>query len=247
MRPLSVAELLSVWEGGWGTRPFERALALLAAATPESSPAALARISLGCRDAHLLRLRKWVFGTEIALLVSCPHCNQVLEMALPAADLQSSPDDYLDESVEREVGVVAGDYEVRCRPPNTDDLMACVGLEIAESRARLFERCVVEARRHGQNLTAAQLPEDVAQKVVEDIAASDPQADVRVDFSCPDCHQRWTDTFDIVSFFWTEIDAWARRTLSDVHTLARAYGWRESDILALSPGRRQIYLTMAQA
>jgi hypothetical protein len=247
MRPLSVAELLSVWEGGWGARPCERALALLAAATPESSPAALARISLGGRDARLLRLRQWVFGPEIALLVSCPHCDQVLELALPAADLQSSRDDHLDDSVEHEVGVVAGDYELLCRPPNSDDLLACVGLEIGASRARLFERCVVEVRRHGQCLTAEQLPEDVAQKVIEQIAAIDPQADVRVDFSCPDCHQRWTETFDIVSFFWTEIDAWARRTLSDVHILARAYGWRESDILALSPGRRQVYLTMAQA
>ncbi|HSB10234.1 MAG TPA: phage baseplate protein, partial [Blastocatellia bacterium] len=29
-----------------------------------------------------------------------------------------------------------------------------------------------------------------------------------------------------------------------VHTLASAYGWRESDILNLSPWRRQLYLTL---
>ena len=52
--------------------------------------------------------------------------------------------------------------------------------------------------------------------------------------------------FDIVSFFWAEIDAWARRVLREVNVLARAYGWRESDILALSPVRRQIYLSMVQ-
>ena len=47
--------------------------------------------------------------------------------------------------------------------------------------------------------------------------------------------------------FWAEIDAWARRILREVNILARAYGWRESDILALGAVRRQIYLTMAQA
>jgi len=35
--------------------------------------------------------------------------------------------------------------------------------------------------------------------------------------------------------------------LSDVHTLARAYGWRERDILTLSPTRRQFYLNMVGA
>ena len=47
-----------------------------------------------------------------------------------------------------------------------------------------------------------------------------------------------------MSFLWTEIEAWAWRMLSDVHTLARAYGWGERDILALSPTRRQFYLEM---
>ncbi len=247
MRSLSVSELLAVWECGWTARPFERALALLSAATPERSPAALARVSLGCRDASLLRLREWLFGPELALLVSCPQCGQVLEVALPAASLRSSPDDNLDEAAAREIGVLASDYEVRCRPPNTEDLAACVGLDIPASRARLFARCVVEARHHGQGLSAEQLPEEVARQVIDQIAAIDRQADVRVDLSCPDCRHRWVEVFDIASFFWAEIDAWARRTLREVHILASTYGWRESDILALSPARRQIYLAMAQA
>ena len=40
--------------------------------------------------------------------------------------------------------------------------------------------------------------------------------------------------------------AWARRTLRDVHVLARAYGWREADVLALSPTRRQIYVELSR-
>ena len=37
---------------------------------------------------------------------------------------------------------------------------------------------------------------------------------------------------------------WAGRMLLDIHALARAYGWSESDILALPPRRRQAYLEL---
>ena len=43
---------------------------------------------------------------------------------------------------------------------------------------------------------------------------------------------------------WAELDAWARRLLLDVHTLARAYGWSERDILQLTETRRQFYLNL---
>jgi hypothetical protein len=32
--------------------------------------------------------------------------------------------------------------------------------------------------------------------------------------------------------------------LREVHTLAWAYGWREADILAMSPARRQFYIEL---
>ena len=62
--------------------------------------------------------------------------------------------------------------------------------------------------------------------------------------TCPACTFTWSEPFDIVTFFWAEIDAWARRLLADVHVLASSYGWSERDILALSPVRRQYYLEM---
>ena len=139
------------------------------------------------------------------------------------------------------------DYEVRYRSPNTEDIGRCAGLDLAAGPRKLLACCVTDARCQGRSVSAEELPDDVARKVVEQIAAIDPQADTRLDLTCPECHQRWKEVFDIVSFFWAEIDAWARRILREVNVLARAYGWRESDILALSPVRRQIYLSMVQA
>ena len=44
-----------------------------------------------------------------------------------------------------------------------------------------------------------------------------------------------------------EVEAEAMRLLRDVHVLARQYGWREADIIAMSPLRRQMYVEMADA
>lgn len=251
MRPLSVPELLTVWERGLSAFPFERALAILSVASPESSPAALARLSIGRRDANLLQLREWAFGSELPILATCPSCRQTLELTIPVSALRVSVNPTGATTGEPtgdiESSLMLQDYEVRYRSPNTEDIAGCAGLEFVASRRNLLACCVADARCQGKSVSAEDLPEDVSQKVVEQLAAIDPQADTRLDLTCPECHQRWTEVFDIVSFFWTEIDAWARRILREVNVLARAYGWHESDILALSPVRRQIYLSMAQA
>lgn len=251
MRPLSVSELLTVWERGLAALPFERALAILSVASPESSPAALARLSIGRRDSNLLQLREWAFGPELAILAACPSCRQALELSMPVAALRVSANSMgavtAEPAGDIESSLILRDYEVRYRPPNTEDIAGCAGLEFAASWRKLLACCVTDARCEGKSVSAEELPADVAQKVVEQIAAIDPQADMRLELTCPECHRRWREVFDIVSFFWAEIDAWARRTLREVHVLGRVYGWRESDVLALSPARRQIYLSMAQA
>jgi hypothetical protein len=76
------------------------------------------------------------------------------------------------------------------------------------------------------------------------MAEADPQADVQLALSCPDCGHSWLAAFDIVSYFWSEVNSWAQRLLGEVHTLASFYGWSERDILAMSPVRRHIYLDM---
>lgn len=247
MHPLSVPELLTVWERGLAALPFERALTILLLASPASSRASLARISIGRRDADLLQLREWAFGSELAILAVCPSCRQTLESVMPVAALRIPTDSSRNSAEEFESSIALREYVVHYRPPNTEDIAGCVGLEPDASRRKLLAGCVTDARCRGNPVAAEDLPEDVAGKVVDQIAAIDPQADTRLDLTCPECQAHWKEVFDIVSFFWAEIDAWARRMLREVHVLARAYGWRESDILALSPARREIYLAMAQA
>jgi hypothetical protein len=72
----------------------------------------------------------------------------------------------------------------------------------------------------------------------------DAQANVQLDLHCPACQRGWTAAFDIVAFFWGELDAWAQRLLVEVHKLASAYGWSEADILGMSQVRRNLYLNI---
>jgi hypothetical protein len=91
------------------------------------------------------------------------------------------------------------------------------------------------------------LPEEVVAGIARSMAEADPLADIQLGLTCPACERQWHVVFDILSFLWTEIEVWAWRMLADVHTLARAYGWGEREILSLSPTRRQFYLEMVGA
>jgi len=133
------------------------------------------------------------------------------------------------------------DYRVCFRLPNSADLLA------ANSQPGLLAQCLLSVDSPNENSDSDSLPAPVVDAIAERMAQADPQANVQLALTCPNCNHAWQTTFDIVSYFWAEINAWAIRILREVHTLARAYGWREADILALSPQRRQIYLNLVGA
>jgi hypothetical protein len=241
MRALSAVELISIWEHGAAQSPVRRALDLLVAACPELTPDELAALSIGRRDTWLMALREWTFGSRLVSLATCPACDERVELDFDLAEVRVAPPEQLVDAL----WVAIDGYDVRFRLPDSRDLAALSGeLDARIYRQRLLARCVLGASRQGAAQTAEQLPDHVVAAVAERMASADPQADVQLALDCPACGQQWRLIFDIVSFFWAEIEAWAYRTLHEVHLLARAYGWREPDILAISPWRRRYYLEM---
>ena len=106
------------------------------------------------------------------------------------------------------------------------------------------QRCLLSARYRDTEVSVEELPVEIVEAIAAKMESADPQADVELQPECAQCGHRWQTAFDIESFFWNEIQAWAARTMREVHTLARAYGWREADILNMSPQRRRFYLEM---
>jgi hypothetical protein len=250
MRGPSAEVLLEAWEQGFGQSPAERGLTLLSAAFPEAPSQDLARISVGRRDAELLSLREQVFGERMETLATCPSCGERLELSLSARELRAAngPEPNLGGTSGDELSLDVGEYGVLFRLPNTCDLIAVAPMrEPDAARSALLDRCVLSVRRLGEPTRPEDLPADVVDSVCSRMSEADPQADVRLEIACPACSHHWEAAFDILSFLWRELGAWAVRTLHEIHTLASAYGWSQQDILALSGARRRAYLELAGA
>src|SRR5215212_707591 len=241
MRALSAREVLAVWETGLSQMPAERALTLLSVCCPKATRADLERMNIGNRDALLLAFRENLFGPHFSGLTNCPKCNASLEIAFHSSEVRTN---VATETADL-FSMAFGDFEFKCRLPNSADLLAVTRVGSSDAVANaLFERCLLEKRHRGVDVSTGSLPGEAIEAIVSEMGKRDPQADIRFALACPECSYRWDAIFDIVSFAWNEISAWAGRLLRQVHTLAMAYGWREIDILSMSSLRRQVYLEM---
>lgn len=244
MRALTATDLLSVWESGTAMSAPRRALLLLGAAAPDATPEELGRLPVGQRDDLLLRLRAAAFGPRVEATAACPQCGEKLEMVFNTDDLRASGASGSCAPLTLEFE----DHLLTFRLPDSFDLVELTALpDLAQAESALLCRCVLSARSGERILSPDEVPAPVVTALAARIAEADPQADVRLSLACPACDHRWEEPFDIVMFFWREIEAWAARILREVHTLAAAYGWSEVEVLALSPARRRRYLELAVA
>jgi hypothetical protein len=248
MNGLEATDLLDLWERGLTQSLPRRADALLRAAWPDAAEGDVCDWPLGLRDARLLALRRWLFGPDITVLAACPSCGETVESTFRVDDVLLPPEaspasvPASTEVIERH-GLV-----ITFRLPTGGDLIALAeapaGVPLPP-RDRLLARCVLDVRdRDGLPEHAGSVPVEVGAEIATRMAAADPQADLQLACRCPACGGGWAAIFDIAVVLWSEIHGWARQLLRDVHALGRAYGWREPDVLALSPTRRGIYLEL---
>ena len=221
MAAVTELALLSAWESAYGRLAPDRAVTLAAAATglPFED---VADLPLGACDLLLLQLREQCFGPQLDGLAECPRCDTELDVRIDVDELRVRGAGG-DRSVE-----VAG-RTVRLRALTSHDIRSAGG-----DRDRLLAQCVV-----GEPAAPSR---DLLDAVEAHLDVLDPQAAPTIDLDCPSCRASWPAPFDIAEFVWNEVDRFARRLLHDVHTLATAYGWREADVLAVSPARRRYYL-----
>lgn len=236
MRPLTAADIITIWDQGQALHPLDRALLLLSYALPGASPADLRRLTVGQRNGRLLHLRQITLGDDLAALVACPRCGERLEFIVAASQLR------LPEPAAASHTITLRQRQWQLRLPTSDDLAALASSpNVALARQQLIDRCVQPLDDDGP--PAAADPALLAE-IADFMATADPQADMRFALVCAGCDHEWEALFDVVTFFWAELAAQAKRLLLEVHQLARAYGWREAEILALSSQRRHAYLEM---
>lgn len=229
---LTEAELLTLWETGAAHCSIDRALLLATAAGADA--ATVAELTVGRREAHVLRLRAACFGSTMACVVNCPVCAAELELTLTLDDLRT-------REPAAEPGwtpVRAGDLDIEVRPVTSGDLLAVRGA--ADPRTALLARC-------GRTRDGSPVPAEAEPKAIAALADCDQQADMVLELDCAVCGREWRSPFDLTGFVWTELTAYAQRLLREIHLLATAYGWSEGDVLAVSPARRRCYLELVSA
>lgn len=153
-------------------------------------------------------------GAALQVLATCPSCAAQMEFDLPA-------DFALPPASDAPLSVQGHDL----RLPRLDDI-GPQGLALAA-------------------LSGPAAPWEDAQFRAEAEAAleaADPALSVTIALPCPDCGVQADHLLDPLLFAWDQIDQTSRRLLAEVSALARAFGWSEAAILALSPARRAAYL-----
>ena len=234
-----------MWEQGLNRSMLQRALVFLAVAFPEKSPDEIAGWSIGSRDACLLMLRERLFGARLVNNAICPRCQNRVEWEHNIEDLIVEAVDY---PVGHQFSLETDGYLICFRLPNSMDMALVESCNsTSDALGLLLMRCILSSEYKNAFCGIDELPGFVIRALNRRIEELDPQAEIRIQLTCPECANGWEVFFDITGFLWTEINEWALHMLQTVHKLACVYGWTEREILGLSPVRRQLYLGMAGA
>ncbi len=241
MRALSSADLLSLWEGGCRLHPLDRGLLAVRVLLAETREESVADWTLGRRNQALAQLHCECFGPELQGWTECAQCGEKLEFRVDCRGLIERQRESSSEPI-----VLQGR---RFRVPTSRDLARVAGERNPESAAmKLLEACCLETDdRIGDTRPLLKWSAGDLQRLGEKLVAADPLAEIVLSFECPVCRNVREQVLDLPEFLWAELEAAAKRILSEVHVLANAYGWSEGEILALSESRRALYLAMVQA
>ena len=237
--PLAPEALLDIWERGSARHLFDQALLILQRACPAETHESLSGLTIGQRDALLLLVRAQTFGDRMESYVECPSCMERLEFTLSCETLLADAA----YSGPRQKKFACAGVEWELRAPTSRDLAVVALASESEAVDALLTCCVTPASASTDLLV--QWTDSLRATLAAELASLDPQAEIRIELTCPACKHIWHSVFDITAFLSKEIPAHSRRLLQEVDVLARRYGWAESDVLRMSGTRRRFYVQMA--
>lgn len=245
MAPRSAAELMDLWDVLASCAPAGRADVLaqhcLGHCLGAGQPLQAAGPSLGACQAAILKSLAAAFGASITCLDDCPDCGARVTARLSVDQLLTAQQ----AAPPCSGRITEGDWQLDYRLPTVADLAEAGTAEDREAAAeRLQSATILGLRCGGKAARREDLPAAVLAALARRIETEDPLAAAELALTCPDCGKDWVSGLDAARLFLARLDAWAKRTLWEVHQLAMRYGWREGDILAMSPQRREAYLLM---
>ena len=239
-RFLSDAAILQLWDVAETLAPAQRSLEILRCSLSDEDFSRICQAPLGHANRVLLRIRQHRFGSRFHVIDRCRHCAETIEFTIATEAMLEG-----------------------LRPPPPEDRRT---LRFQDWTLHLHPLCPLDwiepmpdssPEEHGRRLMARTLlacdlnqtpaaPSDLPEPAWEAIARFqhewDPAAEMLFQLRCPACQNSWESSLDPGAYLWLELAGQARILQTQVHTLASAYGWGESEILALSAKRRAAYV-----
>ncbi len=230
-----------------GATPAAGTTALLSALATRAGaavgPDVIRALGIGTRERLLIEAYRATFGPLLDLVARCPACAELTEIAVAVGDVLAPP-----SSGEGEGACVVDAMTVLVRIATGADHERVAGMAAANAgRAarELIAACILEVRdAAGAAIKPAEVHDRVAGEVEATLRRIDPDADIGATIECPACEARFRATLDGHALIAGAITPEAA-LFAEVDMLARAYGWREADILAIPLLRRRRYLELA--
>jgi hypothetical protein len=254
LRPLTGDDEAFVPEIGEALLPAAGITALLArcvvriGSQSEVTPDTIRSLTIGDREALLLNLRRLTMGDRLQCVLNCPHpdCGQKMDLELKISDLLIPVDGHSQQRYAITMEDAHTRYRVCFRLPTGADAELAAELALTDPQAaadQLLRRCVEDiACEDCQQLD--DLPPIVAADLPATLSELDPQAELRLNLTCPECGQRFSALFDAGSYFFQEITGSIDRLYREVHLLAFHYHWSESEIMGMTRRKRHRYLNL---
>jgi len=196
-------------------------------------------LSVGDRERLLLELHALSYGPVLDVVGACrrAECGEQFEISMSVRDLIRRPE--IAAAAEHVAPLGGEGGRIRFRLPTGADQEESAVLarrDLEQASRLLLDRCVI-AVEEGAAPDAIALRELLAER----LSALDPQAETIVEVACPACAETSSVLVDAGALIFGRM-ASARRLMSEVDRIARAYHWSEAEILALPVDRRRAYL-----
>lgn len=196
-----------------------------------------ARFSVPDRQFLMLRLAALITGERVWLKVECGHCHSLFDVEVFRSELpvKEAGEGYPGVSVKLDEMVV------EAKVPTGRDQEGLGDLDDHDATLRLLQSCIesVDGQPPSEDFFG-QLSKREVTLIDEALDEMAPAVCDRLVSNCPECQQQQIVPLDHSGSI--EVDEYA--FYDEIHTLASAYHWSESDILDLPLATRQRYLDL---
>lgn len=198
--------------------------------------------SVGQRLQGLLEIALASGPSRISLRMQCPQsaCSEWLELEI---DLQR----FRQPDAQSEIAFAPDEqHRLRLRLPSGVDLRQWRQAAGPDLEMRMARQLVTDVNGVAPDFDW-RLPETWLPALADALQEHDPLTAPTVQAQCPACGQPIRHALDLEGLLLGRLADEQRRTIREVHDLARAYHWAEADIIAMPHWRRQRYLALLDA